>query len=312
MRRFFLMLLGLLLAGYLLTGVAQIRSDERAVVRRFGRVVAQPKPGLWVGFPWGIDSLERVKVDQVRRVPVGYTPDADEPGGGPPPGQLLTGDHNLVNIQVVIDYAVRPDQVDDFVIHSNQADGLVARAAEAVLAEWVAGHGVDEVLLTSKVALPAWLVRRTQERLEPYHLGVQVQSASVSYLLPPEDVRPAFENVTRAQTAIRTAEHNARTEADKIRRAAEAERYGIAQVTGGYVNEKLSQARTEAEAFGNRLDQYQRLKQQNPQYLTALWWEEMGKVFEKMSKNGRIDLLDNHLGADGLDITIMQPQPRKK
>ena len=169
MRRFLLVVLGLLLVAYLLTGVVQIRSDERAVVRRFGRVVATPQPGLWVGFPWGIDRVECVKVDQVRRVPVGYQPDADEPGGGTPPGQLLTGDHNLVNIQVVIDYTVRPEpeQIDNFVIQADRADGLVARAAEASLAEWVAGRGVDEVLLTSKVALPSWLVRQTQDRLAP-------------------------------------------------------------------------------------------------------------------------------------------------
>jgi membrane protease subunit HflK len=312
MRRLLLLVLFLLLVGYLFTGVAQIRSDEQAVVRRFGEVIAKPGPGLWVGFPWGIDRVERVAVDQVRRVPVGYQPDADESSGATPPGQLLTGDHNLVNVQVVVDYTVRPDQVDDFIIQASRADGLVARTAEAALTEWVAGHSVDEVLLTSKATLPHWLVGAVQQRLEPYQLGVQIQAASVAYLLPPEEVKPAFDDVTRAQTAIRTKENAARETADRRQRETAAERYAIEQTTAAYVNEQLSLARTEAEAFEKRREQYQRLRRQNPQILTAIWWDEMGKVFERLNKNGRIDLLDNHLGPDGLDITVMPPQSRKR
>jgi membrane protease subunit HflK len=312
MRRFLLVVLVVGLAGYLLTGVTQIRSEERAVVRRFGRVVARPGPGLWIGFPAGIDRVERVAVDQVRRVPIGCQPDPDNTGTSVPVGQLLSGDHNLVNVQVVIDYTVRPDQVDEFVVQASRADGLVGRTAEAALAEWVAGRGVDEVLLTSKTVLPRWLVRQTQERLEPYRLGVLVQAASVTYLLPPDEVKRDFDDVTSAQTRIRTSEHKAREEADRRRRETEAERFSIAQTTAAYVNEKLSVAQTEAQAFEKRLEQYQRLRRNNPAMLAAIWWDEMGKVFERLNKNGRIDVLDSHLGPDGLDITLFAPQGRKK
>src|SRR5438552_16014743 len=101
-------LLILALAAYLLTGVAQVRPEERAVVRRFGKVVARPGPGLWVGLPWGIDRVDRVPVRTLRQVTVGYDPAtaSDAPGTGAPPGQLLTGDQNLVNVQFVLAYAI--------------------------------------------------------------------------------------------------------------------------------------------------------------------------------------------------------------
>ena len=35
------------------------------------------------------------------------------------------------------------------------------------------------------------------------------------------------------------------------------------------------------------------------------------ELFGQMRKNGQIDLLDNHLGADGLDITVMPLPPKK-
>src|SRR4051794_28957600 len=102
MRRYVFILMGLVLTGYLLTGLTFIRPGERAVVRRFGRVLdKKPAPGLWIGLPWGIDRVDRVPVSLVRRIEIGYQPDtADDLTA--PPGQLLTGDHNLVNVRVVL------------------------------------------------------------------------------------------------------------------------------------------------------------------------------------------------------------------
>src|SRR5436305_6970324 len=92
-------LLLIALAAYLLTGVSQVRPEERAVVRRFGKVVARPEPGLWVGFPWGIDRVDRIPVRTLRQVTVGYDAATPPDAEGTPTGQLLTGDQNLVNVQ---------------------------------------------------------------------------------------------------------------------------------------------------------------------------------------------------------------------
>src|SRR5262249_37697154 len=124
------LMIGLVLAGlliaWLLTGFTEIRPGERAVVRRFGRVLdVQPSAGLWIGLPWGIDRVDRVAVEQVRRVSVGYRPGSDPTGEDTPPGQLLTGDHNLVNVRVVVNYAVDPDALVDFVVQGDQVEELL-------------------------------------------------------------------------------------------------------------------------------------------------------------------------------------------
>jgi membrane protease subunit HflK len=312
MRATFWTLVLVLFAAYLLTGIVQVRPGELAVVRRFGRVVATPGPGLWIGLPWGLDRVDRVPVDQVRRVPVGYQPDASDNGLTAPPGQLLTGDHNLVNIQVVVDYDVRPQDVVDYVVQAERAEGVIARTAESVLAEWVAGRSVDDVLLTDKAALPGWLLERTQERLEPYRIGVRLRAANVSYLLPPSEVKDAFDNVTRAQTEIRTLENKARETATASRREALIDKVRREQLSAAYVNERLRLARAEADSFEERRRQYQRLRAANPDFLIALWWEEMGRLFTRMQASGRIDLLDHYLGSDGLDLTQFAPQPPRK
>src|SRR5262249_16634583 len=136
MRRMWIVrgVLGLLFVAWLLTGITEVRPGQQAVVRRFGRVLdVQPRAGLWIGLPWGIDVVDRISVDQERRVVVGYRPEEgfDEQT---PPGQLLTGDHNLVNVQVVVTYSVDPDAVVDYVEQRDRVEELIARATEALLA----------------------------------------------------------------------------------------------------------------------------------------------------------------------------------
>jgi membrane protease subunit HflK len=298
-------------AGYFLTGVTQVRPGERAVVRRFGRVVATPGPGLWIGLPWGMDRLDRVPVDRVRRVVIGYQPDDDDVTTTPP-GQLLTGDHNLVNIQVGIHYSVDDAQVVAYVVQTERVDDLVARAAETVLTEWVAGQGIDDVLIQGKMRLPRLLVEQIQERIAGYDLGIVIRDADVAHLFPPQEVKPAFDEVTRAETSIQTRIHEARQEAANVLRLAETEKFRIEQETRAYQNERLRLAQAEAGRFEQRRAQYHRLRKDNPHFLAGIWWDEIGKLFASMKENGRLDLLDNHLAGDGLDITVFPPSPKRR
>jgi membrane protease subunit HflK len=314
MVRYVLGMLGLAILVYGLTSVTQVRPGERAIVRRFGRVVDRPGPGLWIGLPYGMDRVDHVPVDLVRGLRIGYMPDADEDDQATPLGQLLTGDHNLVNVQLVIDYAVgaSDEEIENYVVQGERAEGIVSRAAEAVLAEWVGGRTVDEVLLRGKTELPILVVERTQARIDPYHLGIQIQAASVSHLLPPYEVKQSFDDVTSEQTRIRTREYAAREAAARKLRSAQADRDRIEKLTAAYVKEQRLLALADAETFEQRLRQYQELRRDNPHILAGIWWDEIGKLFTRMKENGRIDLLDNRLGSEGLDITVAPPLPRKK
>ena len=312
LRRLIVVLLLVGLAAYLGTGLTQVRPGERAVIRRFGRVLPEkPGPGLWVGLPWGMDRVDRVSVDALRRVEVGYRPNQDEDPQVTPPGQLLTGDHNLVNVQVVVGYTVREDEAADYVLQQDRADELVARVAETVVAEWVAGRSVDDVLLQGRSGLRRVLVEETARRLEPYHLGVEVQQADVAYLFPPRQVKDAFDEVTRAQAEMQTAVNDAEQTAARRLHEARAEKYRVEQLALAYAHEQRSRARAEADSFEKRLAQYRRLKAENPDFLRRVWLDEVGRLFARLKDSGRLDLLDNHLSGDGLDLTLIQPPPKK-
>jgi membrane protease subunit HflK len=300
------------LLAYLATGVAQVRPEERAVVRRFGRVVARPGPGLWIGLPWGMDRVDRVPL-RTLQLAVGFDDSAIEDLGTTPAGQVLTGDQNLVNVRLVAEYAVSEadGDLENYVLNRDRVEPLLAEQVESLTAEWAAARGVDEVLLTGRASLAAWLAQKLPERLAPLNLGILVQRVSVTHLAAPEAVRETFEEVNRAQAAIRTRENEAERDAGRRMRDAEAAAFRAQQSAAAYRTERLAAASAEAEAFQKRLDQYRTLRKTNPDVLTAIWWDEMGKLLLGMKSRGRIDLLDSHLGPDGLDITTFLP-PRKK
>jgi membrane protease subunit HflK len=313
MRRLVLLaLLLLIVAASAASAVTQIRPGERAVVRRFGRVVAKPGPGLYLGLPWGMDRVDRVAVDRERRITVGFDPREQDDGlERMPEGQVVTGDHNLVDLRVEMNYTIDADQVDKFLLQAEGVNALLARTAESALADWVAARNVDDVLLRGKQLLPPWLVAEMSRRLRRYDLAVNVGKTSVVHLSPPTEVKNAFAEVARAETEITTKENEASQEADRRLREARGEIYHKEQMTAAYRREQYLQASAEAMNYVRSLEQYRRLSKQNPEYLNAVWWDEMSRLFTRMRQNGRLDMLDRYLGTDGLDIT--QPiTPKKK
>jgi membrane protease subunit HflK len=307
-------LIPIALMAYLLTGLTQVRPEERAVVWRFGQIVAHPGPGLWIGLPWGIDRVERVPVRTVRQLTVGYDPASWAESTSTPVGQFLTGDQNLVNVQLVLDYAIgeSDQELDDYVLHQNLVETTLNRSVEATVSEWVAGRSVDQVLLTGNAALPSWVMDRLSERLPAFRLGVRLQRVSISYLAPPEEVRAAFEAVTQAQTAVRTREFQARQDAAQRERQADAIRYKLDQEASEYRDSQLRQAWADAAEFAAQLAAFREVAQANPDALALLWWDEIRKALQGLkSRGGRIEPLDANLGTAGLDLTQLITPPKR-
>jgi membrane protease subunit HflK len=313
MRRLLLLVLGLAFLAWLLTGVVEVRPGERAVVRRFGAFLAfKPGPGLRIGWPWGIESVERVPVDRIQTLIVGFDPDLDSEeaqdaaqrrGETPnPPGQLLTGDHNLVDIRVVVSFKVPEEGLESYVLAKDRVEPVLSRTTETCLAEWVAGRRVDDVLLEGKVQLPRALVRDIESKLDSYDLGIRIVDVRVVHLAPPEQVKRAFDDVSRAQANIRTQETRAKQEQFARLEAARAEVRRIEQSAEGYAYTQEELARRNAQRFAERVKVLVEAVQTNPKYLQQLWLEERAKVLKRLQETGQLGLLDSLLpGAGKMD-----------
>jgi len=95
-----------ILGAYLSSGFYIVGADERAVVRRFGAIDGRIGPGMHYRLPWPVDRVDIVKTTSVMKVGVGFalpTGDSEAPSGM----ELLTGDTNILNAALVLQYVIR-------------------------------------------------------------------------------------------------------------------------------------------------------------------------------------------------------------
>jgi membrane protease subunit HflK len=227
--------IGLLAAGLAAWGFCVVAPGEIVVVRRLGHVVEPPwGPGLHWHFPGGIDRLDRIRTDAVRQFAVGQAGPAgvdQEPSAG----EFLTGDLNLLRVEATVQY-----RVADPVAHalrSEQAEDLIARAAEAGLVRSLARRGVDATLRSDRGRIAQEVRDDLQSAADGLRLGILVLGVSLTDARPPVEVAADFAeaqsaesrrddriNVARTHESVQLATASSRGDALRERAKAEASR----------------------------------------------------------------------------------------
>lgn len=237
-------LIPILAVLYLGSGIFPVAQDEAGIVVRLGRYSRTVGSGLNYRLPWPFEEVYRVKTSAIYPMSVGYKIREREQGIPPLESEMqwLTGDTNLINIRMEIQYRIK--EPVQFLFQTEEPHFLVRRAAEAVLTEMAGQTPVDELLTRGKAALAFGASDRVQQMLDAYQSGLQVVSVNVEALEPPASVISYFQEVKSAdqerEKAIVEAEgyranriFEARGEADKIEKEAMAtEEARVAQAKG--------------------------------------------------------------------------------
>ncbi len=175
-----LILLGLLT----LSSVVIVDTGDVAVVYRFGAVDRTLDAGLGLRAPWPIERHEIVDVSEVRRA---------EPG----PRRMLTGDTNLVDVDLIIQYRVA-DPVA-FQLGMAAAEETLTGVVFAVTKDRVATMGVDVLLTTGRTELQQGAASSANALLDRLQTGLHVDAVEVREITPPPDVLDAFKDVSSAR-----------------------------------------------------------------------------------------------------------------
>lgn len=309
MRRFLRWVPLILVVLYLLTGLRPIQPNERAVVRRFGRVRAdKPLPGLYIGLPWGMDRVDRIQVDRVQTATFGYLRE-EEPGAQvTPQGQYLTGDRNLVNIRVAMNYAVDDrndyEALEEYVEQAPVRESVLQRVGESVLAEWLAGRRVEEVLLPDSLSIQEKFKTALMDRIRPYRLGVKIQSVSLVLREVPAQVKDAFDDVTRAIQERGTRELEARQDESRTLSSARSDADRMRQEAEVFHDNQISKAKVDRDSFALHLKNAPHPGKERDDYLQLVWWQEVGSVLIEMGKDRRIQDVDPFVTRNGLEIIL--------
>jgi membrane protease subunit HflK len=232
---------------WLASGLYIVGPGERGVELLFGRVSSETEPGLRYRLPTPIQQHRIVDVATVRRAEIGFR--ASGSGARSIPGEslMLTGDENIVDVQLFVQYLVR-DPVQ-FLFRARQPEMALHSSAEVALRAAVGENTIDNTMTEGRVDVQDRVKRQLQALLDLYGTGLQATEVRLLVVDPPREVKEAFHDVVRAwedrERLIKEAEGyaegvvpKARGEAMEMLRAAEA-----------YREQRLIRAKGDADRF---------------------------------------------------------------
>ena len=149
-------------AVWVLSGVYLVGPDQQAVETLFGRVVApRVMPGLHYALPWPVENVTKLKVRQLQRLVVEVNwPIAWSGRTRPSLSQFLTGDQNIINLRVVVQYSV--GLPGDYLFQVQNPVQVIGAAVESEMIRRITHREVDAVLTTEKE--PQFRMRLGQRR----------------------------------------------------------------------------------------------------------------------------------------------------
>ena len=287
----------ILFGAYLTSGFYIVAADERAVVRRFGAVAAQIGPGMHYALPWPINRVDLVKTTSVMKVGVGFALPAGE--SEPPSGmELLSGDTNILNAALVLQYVIRDPAEFLFEIEDTQA--FVEAVGEQVLTETVLGLPIDEVLTRGRVAVQERVKEKAQAILDRRRSGIQIVSVSIMTMTLDRSVAQAFQDVADAMADREKMINEAQAYRSNLIPKARGEARTRLSEAEAYKQQRISAAVGETSRFLALRTEYEKVPDVTR---TRLYLEAMEKILPRV----QLYVIDSDKGRVPLHLRVTGP-----
>ncbi|MEQ8232556.1 MAG: FtsH protease activity modulator HflK [Gammaproteobacteria bacterium] len=235
------------IAGIVLFGVLawnmvyRIDPAEAGVVMRFGKYVTTLQPGPHIRLPQPIEEVVKVNVERIQTL----TADA----------AMLTGDENIVEVELAVQYRVRDPQKYLFAIAD--PDVSVQRVTESAIRDIIGQSTLDFVITEGRAEIAVSAQALIQEILDNYNSGIEISSVNMQPAKPPEEVKAAFDDAIKA----REDEQRKINEAEAYRNEVVERAAGEAALNRldaeGYEQRVVAQAEGEAKRFTQLLTEYE-------------------------------------------------------
>lgn len=216
-----------------------IAEQERGVVLRFGQFARMMEPGPHLKMPWPIERVVKVQATQIKtfsdNVPV------------------LTSDENIVQVEINVQYRISNPQ--QYLFGTRDADAVLTQAALSAVRELVGRSTLDNVL-GSRNAIAVAARTNLQRSLDAYRTGIVVTELNLPNARPPEEVKPAFDDVNSAQQDKDRVISEARAYAAKVVPEARGDAARVRATSEGYKTATVARATGDAQRFSLLVEQY--------------------------------------------------------
>jgi membrane protease subunit HflK len=239
---------------WLASGVYVVNPGHVGVVRTFGKETARTEPGLRYRVPWPVQQVDVVSVEQIRRIEVGFRSGRrvyEE-------ALMLTGDENIVEAQMVVQYRVA--EPSKYLFRLRDADAALHAATQVALRSTVGNMTIDQVMIEERARVQDDARAFIQRLMDEYESGLSVTEVKLQAADPPDAVKDAFHDVVRAREDRERLINQARGyQADIVPRARGAAQQVLREAEG-YREQRVLRAQGEAARFVSVLAEYEKAK----------------------------------------------------
>jgi membrane protease subunit HflK len=291
-----LIILGLLVLGaivWLGSGVYQVGPREQAALQFFGEFQNTEGPGLKWYFPPPVGKRTIVDVQVTRNLELGFfTTPTGAVSDQNVEALMITGDLNIVNVQMVVQYRIAnlkdylfevddPGEVLRGIEQGNPEGRTLKDATEAALRQVVGQRSIDDTLVLKREQVQADTRLLLQRILDEYQTGIEVLNVALQTVRPPDQVRAAFDDVVNARVDKESRINEALAfEQDRIPRA-QGDAQQTIQSAEAFKAERIARATGEASRFLSVLEEYEKSKDVTRQ---RLYLEAMEEILPGITK----------------------------
>ncbi|MCI0465156.1 MAG: FtsH protease activity modulator HflK [Gemmataceae bacterium] len=287
-------LVGLLALFLLWNSFHTVAPHEQAVVLRFGQYHTTRPPGLHFKIPLVDQALRVDTSEQGLRLPFGIDvsgrvldPEAVRDQQQEP--LILTGDLYAGLVEWNVRWRVVEPKDYLFSIDAKHVQRLIIGVARAVMHRSVGDYSADEVLTGKReeIGLAAW--KEMQSVLDSYQCGINVVALQMQRVIPPERVKPSFDEVNASIQQRDQLVNEANRERNRLIPQAEATRDKLIRQAEGYAARRRAEADGEITAL---LAKYRAYQEAPDITRRRLYLEAVEEVF---SRSGPKTVLDADL-----------------
>lgn len=239
-----------------------VQPEERAVVKRFGRVIGITDPGLHFKLPFGIDSVQLVATERVLKQEFGFrseevtatqrTQFADQ--AFPSESLMLTGDLNIIQVEWVVQYRIS-DPIK-FLYSMREPTSTLRDLSESVMRRVVGNRIGSDVLTVGRVEIANTASAEIQSAMDQYDNGIYIITVQLQDVVPPPRVQPAFNAVNEARQELERMINDANRQANQAIPRAEGTAKRVVSEAEGYATERVNRAIGETARFTAVLNEY--------------------------------------------------------
>ena len=305
------LVIGIFLLGNILySAFYTIAPGEKGVVLRFGRYVKTTSSGLNFKLPF-VDEVIKVDVENVRKEEFGFR--TKTPGqrtefvktGYEGESLMLTSDRNVIDLEWIIQYKVQDPIFFAFKVKNVKE---AVRDISEVALRRIVGNMTFDYVLSNREVLAAATQREVQASLDRYQAGVKIVTVQLQDVNPPDQVKPAFNEVNEADQDMKRLVNEAEEAYNREVPKARGDAKKMLEEAHGYAVERVNLAKGEASRFLSILKEY---KGGPDVTRRRMYLETMQEVLPKVTeiyvvdgdKGGILPFLDVRGGSKGAPKT---------